>query len=421
MPTANTLAGCSAKRERTALNLSNSTRGLLDWRQVIGPYFTPGVVRITVAGLLLGGLVAFFATPFSGAIAAPRTALPLVPTPPPLACGGYSPTIVGTAGPDVIFGTAGPDVIASLEGNDVIYGDAGEDVICAGDDDDSVFGGDGRDLLFGDNGDDIMDGGNEDDRLFGGSGDDQLSGGSGNDTLGGGDGDDLLDGGVGGDALDGGLGVDICTNGETVAGCDSLEADVATVPPGSTAEASVLPDTSGEAGASATLTNNTLESGGSIVTVATFASNPENVTIFDVGAGFVDVNVSGADPSDTVAVEFYYPSTVTGGFETGLQLLYFDGTAWVPVLSSGGALPVKNTADHQDGTISGGTFGVVFDNTSTPKITELTGTLFTSSSPPTDQGQCKKDGWRLFVNPSFKNQGDCVSYVASKAKAGGNP
>jgi hypothetical protein len=31
--------------------------------------------------------------------------------------------------------------------------------------------------------------------------------------------------------------------------------------------------------------------------------------------------------------------------------------------------------------------------------------------PPTDKDQCKKDGWKLFNNPSFRNQGQCVSFV----------
>jgi hypothetical protein len=33
--------------------------------------------------------------------------------------------------------------------------------------------------------------------------------------------------------------------------------------------------------------------------------------------------------------------------------------------------------------------------------------------PPTSKDQCKGDGWKTFNNPSFKNQGDCVSYVAT--------
>jgi hypothetical protein len=33
--------------------------------------------------------------------------------------------------------------------------------------------------------------------------------------------------------------------------------------------------------------------------------------------------------------------------------------------------------------------------------------------PPTDKDQCKGDGWKQFNTPVFKNQGDCVSSVAS--------
>jgi len=31
--------------------------------------------------------------------------------------------------------------------------------------------------------------------------------------------------------------------------------------------------------------------------------------------------------------------------------------------------------------------------------------------PPTNKDQCKKDGWMTFNNPTFKNQGQCVSYT----------
>jgi len=30
---------------------------------------------------------------------------------------------------------------------------------------------------------------------------------------------------------------------------------------------------------------------------------------------------------------------------------------------------------------------------------------------PTEKNQCKKDGWETFTDPTFKNQGQCVSYV----------
>ena len=35
-------------------------------------------------------------------------------------------------------------------------------------------------------------------------------------------------------------------------------------------------------------------------------------------------------------------------------------------------------------------------------------------SGPTDKDQCKEDGWKTFTDPSFKNQGDCVSFVEKK-------
>ena len=37
-------------------------------------------------------------------------------------------------------------------------------------------------------------------------------------------------------------------------------------------------------------------------------------------------------------------------------------------------------------------------------------------APPTSKDQCKKSGWMAFNNPSFKNQGDCVSFVATGGK-----
>jgi YVTN family beta-propeller protein len=36
---------------------------------------------------------------------------------------------------------------------------------------------------------------------------------------------------------------------------------------------------------------------------------------------------------------------------------------------------------------------------------------------PTNKDQCKQGGWRTFSNPSFKNQGDCVSFVVSHPRS----
>ena len=47
-------------------------------------------------------------------------------------------------------------------------------------------------------------------------------------------------------------------------------------------------------------------------------------------------------------------------------------------------------------------------------VTPFTITLPPASNIPTDKDQCKKNGWKTFTNPSFKNQGDCVSFVEKK-------
>jgi hypothetical protein len=36
--------------------------------------------------------------------------------------------------------------------------------------------------------------------------------------------------------------------------------------------------------------------------------------------------------------------------------------------------------------------------------------------PPTSKDVCKHGGWKTFNNPSFKNQGQCVSFVASHGR-----
>jgi hypothetical protein len=49
-------------------------------------------------------------------------------------------------------------------------------------------------------------------------------------------------------------------------------------------------------------------------------------------------------------------------------------------------------------------------------IRDANGDGIADTPPPTSKDQCKKDGWKSFNNPSFKNQGDCVSFVATGGK-----
>lgn len=150
--------------------------------------------------------------------------------------------------------------------------------------------------------------------------------------------------------------------------------------PGTSVSASTSSGASG--GVSATLTNNNPGSAPATLTVATYNVNPAGGTFFAAG-GYFDLQVTGADATDSVNASFYYPSSVTGLTEAALQLRYWTGTSWAAVVGSGGAVPDKSTIDNLDGVTSGGRFRVTLDATSTPPITALGGTVFALGSVET--------------------------------------
>jgi hypothetical protein len=49
----------------------------------------------------------------------------------------------------------------------------------------------------------------------------------------------------------------------------------------------------------------------------------------------------------------------------------------------------------------------------------VNGSTFTVVPAPTNKDQCKNGGWQTFNNPSFKNQGDCVSFVQTGGRNDG--
>jgi hypothetical protein len=147
------------------------------------------------------------------------------------------------------------------------------------------------------------------------------------------------------------------------------------VPPGTSGTAASLATAVNQASVSATLHNNGAATSAATVTVATYAVNPTGGTIFAAGGTF-DVQVTGADATDSVDVRYYYPITIIGATEAALRLRYWTGTAWADVIGSGGAVPSKDTTNNLDGTLSGGRFAVTLAATSTPSITQLSGTVF---------------------------------------------
>jgi uncharacterized repeat protein (TIGR01451 family) len=111
-----------------------------------------------------------------------------------------APTIVGTAGDDVIQGTARADGIVTFGGNDQVFALGGNDVVCTDGGFDLVSGGSGKDFVVG---------GSGPDRLKGKDGADTLKGKNGRDKLRGGKGDDFLNGGKKRDNCKGGPGNNI--------------------------------------------------------------------------------------------------------------------------------------------------------------------------------------------------------------------
>jgi len=65
-----------------------------------------------------------------------------------------------------------------------------------------------------------------------------------------------------------------------------------------------------------------------------------------------------------------------------------------------------------------GTFNPSYDVES--DLVDFDGTVYNFQIAPTSADECKNGGWQNYSNPTFKNQGDCVSFVATGGKNGSN-
>lgn len=85
------------------------------------------------------------------------------------------------------------------------------------------------------------------------------------------------------------------------------------------------------------------------------------------------------------------------------------------------ALNVGDTSVNDEG-LDGYLDNVVVDNVSDVLVYdfELEGDE-PSGTVPLTKDECKDGGWMSFSDPSFKNQGQCVSFVASEGKSMDNP
>jgi hypothetical protein len=93
----------------------------------------------------------------------------------------------------------------------------------------------------------------------------------------------------------------------------------------------------------------------------------------------------------------------------------FDGTLGFP---SGGSVGPASFTTDASGNFFLGPFGSSVPGTFTATVVWSGGTLVTSldvnCAVPTSREQCKNGGWQAFG--FFRNQGDCVSFVATGGK-----
>ncbi len=169
---------------------------------------------------------------------------------------------------------------------------------------------------------------------------------------------------------------------------------------------------------------------------------------FKIGAGgdetdkvqfYMNVYANFGVSDDTKFYDCRYNVVPTVGSTAGFTTVTFDPTQAYPVTTRSGASaspfvcpPVPADMD----TISAGSniraFALNVGDTSVSDLgldgyldkvvvnldSDTTTYDFEPVIVPVTKDACKKNGWMTFTNPSFKNQGECVSYVQSNANAG---
>jgi hypothetical protein len=104
-------------------------------------------------------------------------------------------------------------------------------------------------------------------------------------------------------------------------------------------------------------------------------------------------NVTPVINGDGSATYTFNATTIAAG---GGQVPFPTGT----ITSVDVLIDVQGTADLTNISFNG--------VTQVPVVTQV--------GPPTSKDACKHGGWKTFNNPTFKNQGQCVSFVASHGR-----
>ena len=153
------------------------------------------------------------------------------------------------------------------------------------------------------------------------------------------------------------------------------------------------------------------------------------VTLVNDGTGTSYENANLEVPvanGDTISFEWRSSDVTCAG---GVPRVFIQGGAYNTFDADPAGPGACGTAPDGDGwrtvtgTVTGivdgnaGYTGIVNDNPSDPGTIQVRNLIINGVAvlPPTSADQCKKDGWKDY-GTMFKNQGDCVSFVASKGK-----
>ncbi len=171
---------------------------------------------------------------------------------------------------------------------------------------------------------------------------------------------------------------------------------------------------------------------------AVSAAQLDSVTVTGSGGDYSNINISaqsgtsGQNASGNVSFTVYGGLSI-GGPVTCLRVTGADrgagtvGSPTIAVITFQNTLSIPGTSTVELVDNGGNGTDILTGNLSNRAPTDcspytgLTATLtngravvFDAPVLPTSKDQCKKGGWRNY--PQFKNQGDCVSFVATHGK-----
>lgn len=144
------------------------------------------------------------------------------------------------------------------------------------------------------------------------------------------------------------------------------------------------------------------------LTGATFASTSVQSVVMKLysGSTLLQTNTATAKVGNTITgSQISSPFDVSGNFDYGTDG-YWTNVREAQYGQSVPATRVVATVTLTDGTV------LTAENTNlTGDPTSIYPVVTPPAPGPTSKDQCKNGGWKTFTNPSFKNQGQCVSHT----------